>query len=181
MLHSSSSGGPGVVGGCSGGGMVRSPYNTGTYKCVYIFVPISTCVCVFAYMSMYRLVRNIPYTQFSDVYLTYFFIYTHILNTCTGSARSHYPTPPLLQSLLPASLSKLSSLLACRSPLSNRDNKGQNYDLNYDTEVSESFLEQYNILHDADTPASFPPTPFSRACVLNKSADRVNSVMFAAR
>ena len=133
-------------------------------------------------MYMYIPVRYEIYYIHSFLCILYFFIYTHILNTCTGSARSHYPTPPLLQSLLPASLSKLSSLLACRSPLNNRgDLRGQNYDLNYDTEVSESFLEQYNILHDADTPASFPPTPFSRACVLNKSADRVNSVMFAAR
>lgn len=35
--------------------------------------------------------------------------------------------------------------------------------LNYETEMlSDSFLEQFSILHDADTPASFPPTPFSR-------------------
>jgi hypothetical protein len=32
-----------------------------------------------------------------------------------------------------------------------------------------------------DSPASFPPTPFSRANVMNKSMDRVASVMFAAR
>ncbi|RYG60636.1 hypothetical protein EON64_19155, partial [archaeon] len=32
-----------------------------------------------------------------------------------------------------------------------------------------------------DSPASFPPSPFSRAYVLNKSSERVVSVMFAAR
>jgi hypothetical protein len=32
-----------------------------------------------------------------------------------------------------------------------------------------------------DSPASFPPTPFSRANVMNKSHDHVASVMFAAR
>jgi hypothetical protein len=37
-----------------------------------------------------------------------------------------------------------------------------------------SFLE-------ADSPASFPPTPFSRAHVMNRSSDRVVGVMFAAR
>lgn len=54
--------------------------------------------------------------------------------------------------------------------------------LNFETEMlSDSFLEQYSILNEADTPASFPPTPFSRAHVMNRSAERVNSVMFAAR
>lgn len=33
----------------------------------------------------------------------------------------------------------------------------------------------------ADSPASFPPTPYSRASVMNRSLDRVASVMFAAR
>lgn len=33
----------------------------------------------------------------------------------------------------------------------------------------------------ADSPASFPPTPYSRANVMNRSLDRVASVMFAAR
>lgn len=37
------------------------------------------------------------------------------------------------------------------------------------------------IYYEADSPASFPPTPFSRARVMNRSAERVDSVMFAAR
>lgn len=49
------------------------------------------------------------------------------------------------------------------------------------SDLSDAFLEQYSLLHEADTPASFPPTPFSRAHVMNRSTDRVNSVMFAAR
>jgi len=34
---------------------------------------------------------------------------------------------------------------------------------------------------DVDSPASFPPTPFSRAHVMNRSSERVVGVMFAAR
>jgi len=34
---------------------------------------------------------------------------------------------------------------------------------------------------EADSPASFPPTPFSRAHVMKRSSERVVSVMFAAR
>ena len=34
---------------------------------------------------------------------------------------------------------------------------------------------------DADSPASFPPTPFSRAVVMSRSAERVVTTMFAAR
>ena len=41
-----------------------------------------------------------------------------------------------------------------------------------------SCLVDYNA---ADSPASFPPTPYSRASVMNRSLDRVASVMFAAR
>jgi len=41
-----------------------------------------------------------------------------------------------------------------------------------------SCLVDYN---GADSPASFPPTPYSRANVMNRSLDRVASVMFAAR
>lgn len=41
-----------------------------------------------------------------------------------------------------------------------------------------SCLVDYN---GADSPASFPPTPYSRAHVMNRSLDRVASVMFAAR
>jgi hypothetical protein len=33
----------------------------------------------------------------------------------------------------------------------------------------------------ADSPASFPPTPFSRAFVMNRASERVASLMFAAR
>lgn len=33
----------------------------------------------------------------------------------------------------------------------------------------------------ADSPASFPPTPFSRAYVMNRASEKVVSVMFAAR
>lgn len=34
---------------------------------------------------------------------------------------------------------------------------------------------------DADSPASFPPTPFSRAYIMNKASERVVNVMFGAR
>lgn len=34
---------------------------------------------------------------------------------------------------------------------------------------------------NVDSPASFPPTPFSRAYVMNRASERVISVMFAAR
>lgn len=78
------------------------------------------------------------------------------------------------------------------SPVTNRsffmpsfdsaDHTGQRDIYNIDrSDLSQSFLEQYSLLHEADTPASFPPTPFSRAHVMNRSADRVNSVMFGAR
>ncbi len=37
------------------------------------------------------------------------------------------------------------------------------------------------VLSSLCSPSSFPATPFSRACVLSRSADRVDSVMFAVR
>ncbi len=40
-------------------------------------------------------------------------------------------------------------------------------------------LEEYTA--DADSPASFPSTPFSRHYVMNRTAERVASIMFAAR
>jgi hypothetical protein len=46
---------------------------------------------------------------------------------------------------------------------------------------SEAYLEQCSIVNETDTPASFPPTPFSRAYIMNRSAERVNTVMFSAR
>ena len=46
-------------------------------------------------------------------------------------------------------------------------------------EQSGSCLVDY--LGAADSPASFPPTPFSRANIMNKSLDKVTSVMFGAR
>ena len=130
MSHSSSSGGPGPGGGggggCSGGGMVRSPYNTGMYLCMCVYVYGGVLIGVNVYNMLYMLSMFKYYA--TSQFIAYSFIY---LYTYTGSARSHYPTPPLLQSLLPASLSKLSSLLACRSPLNRGekgDTRGQNYD-----------------------------------------------------
>lgn len=32
-----------------------------------------------------------------------------------------------------------------------------------------------------DSPASFPPTPFSRSVIINRSTEKVDSLMFAAR
>lgn len=37
------------------------------------------------------------------------------------------------------------------------------------------------LLNEADSPVSFPATPFSRARVMNRSTERVSSVMFTAR
>lgn len=49
------------------------------------------------------------------------------------------------------------------------------------TTPSSSTVATAQDIHPNISPASFPCTPFSRAAVMNKSADRVVGVMFAAR
>lgn len=77
-----------------------------------------------------------------------------------------------------ASYSTTRGLFHLFSPTSYQSNESLNLDLQ---DMSETFLEQYKMLHDVSTPQSFPPTPFSRAHVMNRSAERVTSVMFSAR
>ena len=42
-------------------------------------------------------------------------------------------------------------------------------------------LDDLTAYYEADSPVSFPPTPFSRARVMGRSAERVDTIMFAAR
>lgn len=48
-------------------------------------------------------------------------------------------------------------------------------------QISNGLRAQYEILHGADSPASFPPTPFSRSHVISRSMEKVNSVLFGTR
>ena len=71
MTHSSSSGGPGPGegGGCSGGGMVRSPYNTGT--CIQLY----KCACVSSYECISF--KEVKYTmRHNCLLLIYLYPYT---------------------------------------------------------------------------------------------------------
>lgn len=63
--------------------------------------------------------------------------------------------------------------------LDNEDLVNSQFDV-VGTNVNANAIEQHGSSYAA-SPTSFPSTPFSRAFVMNRSAERVDSVMFAAR
>lgn len=93
---------------------------------------------------------------------------THGPTVSAAGETPSLPTSTELKILIPDSLSGKLGDSWNSSKKSNSDNE----------ECLEKSPEKKE---EADSPASFPPTPFSREKVMNRSADRVTSTLFAAR
>ncbi len=116
----------------------------------------------------------------ASVRMMHSFVPTNPFKATVRIRRSSSGSASSLQPLLRSSSDGSSAAWSINSPKTRRSNSSSRLVATSSSNAADSIISSEFLL-GADSPASFPATPFSRAYVMNRSSEKVVSVMFAAR